>query len=265
MIWNLLSNAIKFTPKQGRVEISLDRVGSEAQIKISDTGQGIAPEFLPHVFDRFRQADASSTRAHTGLGLGLAIVRHLVELHGGTVRAESDGANQGATFVISLPLAAVLTTNKETLLEVRAAALGNKSKLECPPELEGLRVLVVDDEEDARELIAVVLEKCGADVTAVESVRAALVEIEKRKPDVIVSDIGMPGEDGYAFIERVREGEAARGERETPAAALTAFARAEDRMRVLRSGFQIHIPKPVEPAELVTVVVNLAGRNRKRE
>jgi PAS domain S-box-containing protein len=261
IIWNLLSNAIKFTPQDGRVQIRLERTGSHVEITVEDDGQGINPNILPHIFERFRQADSSTTRAHGGLGLGLAIVRHLVEMHGGTVRAESRGQGKGATFIVKLPLAAMRA------LDARRASDGEREHptatsgvpFNCPPELDGLRLLVVDDERDTLALLKAVLERCGASVIAVSSAGEALAALKETRPDVLISDLGMPEEDGYALIKKVRALSAEEGG-QTPSAALTAYARVEDRMKVLRSGFQIHIPKPVEPAELITVVANLAGR-----
>jgi PAS domain S-box-containing protein len=261
VIWNLLTNAIKFTPKGGRVQVKLERVNSHVEIMVSDSGIGISREFLPYVFDRFRQEDAATTRLHGGLGLGLSIVRQLTELHGGTARVESEGEGQGATFIISLPFIAVMSEQVEP--ERRHPTASDKSiALDCPPSLDGLRVLVVDDEEDTRDLLRAVLEKCGAEVTMAASTAEALDALEALRPDVLVSDLGMPGADGYALIARVRALPAERGG-QTPAAALTAYARAEDRLRVLSSGFQIHLPKPVEPMELIIVVANLAGRTGK--
>ena len=258
VLWNLLSNAIKFTPKDGSVQVRLERVNSHIEIIVSDTGQGIGHEFLPFVFDRFRQADSTLTRAHGGLGLGLSIVRHLVEMHGGTVRAESAGENLGATFTVKLPLRAI-HQESETAQPERAESDGADMAFNCPPELNGMRVLVVDDEEDARGLLVVVLEHCKARVKTCASVSEALAEVEGWAPDVIVSDIEMPGEDGYTLIRKLRAMEAGRGGR-IPAVALTAHARAEDRMRALSSGYQMHVPKPVEPAELAVVIASLAGR-----
>jgi PAS domain S-box-containing protein len=260
-IWNLLSNAIKFTPKDGRVQVKLERVNSHVEIIVTDDGQGVSHDILPHVFERFRQADSSMTRAHGGLGLGLAIVRHLVEMHGGTVRAESDGEGQGATFTIKLPLVLMRSFDVRRASDAERVHPTESSDVpfDCPPELEGLRLLVVDDEADTRTLLKAVLEQCGASVVAVASAGEALAALKESRPDVLISDLGMPGEDGYALIKKVRALSAEDGG-QTPSAALTAYARVEDRMKVLRAGFQIHIPKPVEPAELITVVANLAGR-----
>ncbi|HYN24414.1 MAG TPA: ATP-binding protein [Pyrinomonadaceae bacterium] len=255
--WNLISNAIKFTPKGGRVIVSLERVESHVEVTVSDTGKGIATEFLPHVFDRFRQADATTTRAFGGLGLGLAIVRQLVELHGGTVRVDSEGEGLGSTFTVSLPLMAVRSAVSDT-----GSAQQPEFKLpefDCPPELNGLRVLVVDDEADTCELLQVILEGCGAQVKTASSAAATLEAIAEEAFDVLISDIGMPEEDGYSLIAKVRALSKERGGK-VPAAALTAYAGEEDRIRVLRSGFQTHVPKPISPSELVAVVANLAGR-----
>ncbi|MEI2582040.1 hybrid sensor histidine kinase/response regulator [Scytonema sp. PRP1] len=256
IVWNLLSNAVKFTPKGGTVDVRLESINSRVEFQVRDTGVGIAPEFLPYVFERFRQADSSSTRSHGGLGLGLAIVRHLVELHGGTVRAESPGIGQGSTFIVNLPMkvGATKTSEREQLL----STLGGKEVQDGLPNLGGLRVLVVDDEPDARQLLSTVLLQHKAQVIAVSSAREALVALQKFQPDVLVSDIGMPQEDGYSLIRKVRAlpGESGR----TPAVALTAYARAEDRTQALNAGFQLHVPKPVNPTELATVVANLAGR-----
>jgi len=254
VVWNLVSNAIKFTPKGGRVMIRLERVESHVEITVSDTGLGIAPEFLPHVFDRFRQADATSTRVYGGLGLGLAIVRQLVELHGGTVGAKSAGEGHGATFTISLPLAAV----RGAADDMHSQAF-TSSEFDCPPRLEGLRVLVVDDEAETLEMLQFILEGCGARVRTANSAAAALEAITEDVFDALISDIGMPEEDGYSLIAKVRALGKERGG-SVPAAALTAYAGEGDRIRVLRSGFQIHVPKPVSAKELVAVVANLAAR-----
>ncbi|WP_414576167.1 PAS domain S-box protein [Anabaena sp. CCY 9402-a] len=265
IIWNLLSNAIKFTPTSGKVEIRLSKVaGSEqetnrtVQIQVIDTGIGINSNFLPYVFDRFRQADSSSTRSHGGLGLGLAIVRHLVELHGGTVHVYSPGEEQGATFTVKLPL---LAASQAAVIEPLTQLATNVSPLPMCPSLSGVRVLVVDDEVDSRDFATTVLEKCQAEVQAVDSVPAALEMIKQWQPDVLVSDIGMPNEDGYALIRKLRSLPPEQGGK-IPAAALTAYARAEDRTRAIQEGYQLHLPKPIEPIELATVVASLIGRNR---
>lgn len=257
--WNLLSNAIKFTPKGGRVQVRLERVNSHIEIVVTDTGVGIKAEFLPHVFDRFRQADQATTRQHGGLGLGLAIVRHLVELHGGTIQAESQGEDQGATFTVRLPVIPVY--QKEDLAErVHPAARDTLVSFECPENLNGVKILVVDDESDTRELLRVGLNHCGADVLIAGSAKEALEAIEKARPEILISDIGMPDEDGYELIKKIRALPARKGGK-TPAIALTAYARTEDRLRALRSGYQMHVPKPVELAELVAVITSLVQRS----
>jgi len=256
--WNLVSNAIKFTPKGGRVIVSLHRVESHVEFTVSDTGKGITPDFLPHVFDRFRQADQTSTRAFSGLGLGLAIVRQLVELHGGMVRVDSAGEGHGATFTVTLPSMAVRNAVSDT--ESAELPEFKLSELECPPELNGLRVLVVDDDVDTCELLQFILEGCGAQVKTASSAAAALEAVAEEMFDVLISDIGMPDEDGYSLIAKVHALGKEHGGKVPAAAALTAYAGEEDRIRVLRSGFQIHVPKPISPNELVAVVANLAGR-----
>lgn len=257
VIWNLLSNAIKFTPSGGRVSIQLENNGKQAQIQVSDTGKGISAEFLPHVFEYFRQADSSTTRTQGGLGLGLAIVRHLVELHGGTVSASSLGVGQGATFTVTLPLKIDRTQLKNSQLFL--GSVGSVQALNNPSVLEGKRVLVVDDDTDTRDFYITVLEQCGASVTAVASVSDALEALKRQRPDVLVSDIGMPCEDGYTLIGKVRALESVGG-RHLPAVALTAYAREVDRQQAIAAGFQEHLPKPVEPAELVAVVAHLVGQ-----
>jgi PAS domain S-box-containing protein len=258
VVWNLLSNAVKFTPHGGRIELQLHAVDSHARISVRDTGEGIKAEFLPYVFDRFRQADGSTTRTHGGLGLGLAIVRHLVELHGGTVSAESEGEGLGSTFIITLPLSA---QPQESMQEGEAELQlpGQESELEHLANLNGLRVLVVDDEADSLEFLSISLTECGAEVRAVSSAAEALSMLEEFRPDVLISDIGMPHEDGYTLMRKVRALGPEHGGA-IPAAAVTAYARSEDRMRALLAGFQTHIAKPVEPAELAAVVASLAGR-----
>jgi PAS domain S-box-containing protein len=258
VVWNLLSNAIKFTPRGGRVQVRLERTGSHIEIAVSDTGAGIKQEFLPHVFERFRQADQKMTRQHPGLGLGLAIVRHLVELHGGTVEAESPGEGKGATFTVKLPLISVYQ-RENSAERVHPAARETLPMYDCPERLDGLKVLVVDDEEDTLELLSFGLSQCGAAVKTVNSAQEALRSIENESPDLLVSDIGMPGEDGYELIGKVRALPARRGGK-VPAIALTAYARTEDRLRALRAGYQMHVPKPVEMAELVTVIASLIQR-----
>ena len=259
VIWNLLANAVKFTPKGGRVQIRLERVNSHVEIVVSDTGKGIKPEFLPHVFDRFRQSDGSMTRRHGGLGLGLAIVRQIVELHGGTASVDSAGEGQGATFTVKLPLLPIRREPESDVPRVHPAAEINP--VDCTAELDDLRVLLVDDEADSRDLLNLILNSCGASVTTASSASEALKIISGEKFDVIISDIGMPEEDGFSLIKKIRELTDAEGGN-VPAIALTAYARSEDRVQALRSGFQMHIAKPVEPSELVAAAANLAGRMR---
>jgi PAS domain S-box-containing protein len=255
-VWNLLTNAMKFTPKGGKVQVSLERVNSHLEICVSDDGEGIEPDLLPHLFERFRQGDASTTRRHGGLGLGLSIVKHLVEMHGGMARAKSPGPGQGSTFCIELPLM-LIHGRDETTVRTHPRYATEPTALTNHPSLEGITVLAVDDEHDALTLVKRVLESCGARVLIADSAGDALKLVRDEKPDVILSDIGMPGEDGYDFIRSVRSLPAAQGGR-TPAAALTAFARAEDRTRALLAGFQTHVAKPVEPTELTAVVSGLA-------
>ena len=262
VVWNLMSNAVKFTDKGGRVEVRLERTNSHAEITVSDTGRGIRTDFLPHVFDRFRQADGTSTRSHGGLGLGLAIVRHMVEMHGGAVEASSPGEGRGATFTVKLPLMVAHNEFRPTGGERAAGAAG--AAFEQSAILKGLRLLVVDDERDTRELLVLILSGFGAEVKTGASSSEALRLLAEWKPDVVVSDIEMPGEDGYTFIRQVRALDSARA-RNTPAVALTAYARVEDRMRALAAGFQMHVAKPVEPGELAVVIASVAERTRRNE
>lgn len=254
VFWNLLANAVKFTPKGGRVQVLLERVNSHVEVSIIDTGQGISPDFLPRVFDRFLQMDSTTTRRHGGLGLGLAIVKQLVEMHGGTVRAKSPGEGAGATFTVMLPIVAIHEERSQPGGPWKAEP--SEDRLEADL-LAGIEVLVIDDDQDARDLIAQILASSGASVSLAPGAREALGRIEAVRPDVLISDVGMPGMDGYEFLREVRRMHPAR---ELPAAALTAFARAEDRKRALLAGFQTHIAKPVDPAELVAVVASLIGR-----
>jgi signal transduction histidine kinase/CheY-like chemotaxis protein len=254
VIWNLMSNSIKFTPAGGNVLVQLEELGSHMQLTVSDSGKGITAEFLPHVFNRFSQADSSITRKQGGLGLGLAIVRHLVELHGGTIRAQSPGEGQGATFVVRLPLNPVYAEQSGS--EPRHPASG-EVRIESPPVLNGVQVLAVDDEPDAREFLAICLEKSGAEVRSVASAAEALDMLKRWHPSVLVADIGMPEEDGYTLIQKIREQEPG-GVAQIPAVALTAFAQTEDRSQALSAGYQVHVPKPVEPAELIAIVADLA-------
>jgi PAS domain S-box-containing protein len=254
VVWNLLSNAIKFTPRGGCVTVRLERGGDQARITVTDTGVGIPVEFLDRIFERFSQVDASSTRTHRGLGLGLAIVRHLVELHGGTVEASSPGPDRGSTFVVRLPLRAVRAT-AESRAGDGAGATETDSR---DRRLGGVRVLVVDDEEDARELVATLLRRMGAEVGVAASAAEAMTLIERERPDVLLSDVEMPHEDGYSLIRRVRRLPAERGG-DVPAAAVTAYARPEDRQRALDAGFQSHVAKPIEPALLADLVLDLVS------
>ncbi len=260
VVWNLLSNAVKFTPPGGRVTLRLDRVGDVAQLTVSDTGMGIASDFLPYVFDRFRQADSSSTRKYGGLGLGLAIVRHIVELHGGAIEAVSAGEGQGATFIVNLPISPQLpATDGRVAKEAQAPGLVTPETT-AAPELVGCRVMVVDDEVDTLDLLTTILSSSGADVRACRSVAEALATLAVWQPEIVVSDIAMPEQDGYRLIEEVRALDVAQG-RHTPALALTAYARVEDRVQVLRAGYDLFVPKPVEPDELLVTLARLAAGN----
>ena len=249
VVWNLVSNALKFTPKGGRVQVRLTEIDGDAQIEVTDTGIGISPEFLPFVFDRFRQADSSMSRRHSGLGLGMAIVRHLVELHGGTVSVESAGENQGTTFRL------LLTSHTGAAPEFPAPTLrafadpGLEAELE---HLDGVHVLIVEDDTDSRNVLAVLLQRLGALVEAVASAKEAYDRITHRRPDVLVSDIGMPDEDGYSLIRRLRQ--MSNGDRKLPAIALTAYARKQDAEAALIAGYDCHLPKPVTPADLVRAI-----------
>ncbi len=257
VVWNLLSNAVKFTPEAGRVEVRLERVASHIRVTVSDTGKGINTQFLPHIFERFCQADGTTTRKYGGLGLGLAIVRHLLELHGGKVHAESPGEGRGSTFTFNLPMMAVRIEPKGLGQFHRGAGTATLSRQ--LPTLEGLRVLVVDDETDAREMVNATLTQSGAEVRESSSVAEALEVIEEWHPDVLMSDIGMPDDDGYALIRKVRSLSQERGGG-TPAAALTAYAREEDRKLALAAGFHVHLSKPVGRGDLINAVAGLAGR-----
>ena len=263
VFWNLLTNAVKFTPKGGQVQVLVERVNSHLEVSVIDTGEGIVPDFLPHVFDRFRQADASTTRRHGGLGLGLAIVKQLVELHGGNIRAKSGGTGMGSTFVVSIPLTVIHADPEPDPTPARRHPLAGPVPFpdRACADIAGVRVLVVDDEPDARSLVRRLLGDCGAVVTTAASAREALALIRAERPDVLVSDIGMPNEDGYALIRRVRSLGPDEGG-DTPAIALTAYARSEDRMRAVMAGFQHHVVKPVEPAELITMVASLVTGKR---
>ena len=254
VVWNLLSNAIKFTPKGGQVSVRLETAPGSTAIRVADTGAGIRPDFLPYVFDRFRQAESTITRSHGGLGLGLSIVRHLVELHGGTVEVESEGEGRGATFTVRIPVRADLAPS----LAAGLAAAGAEPSPWDSTLLSGVHVLVVEDEVDTRDLLAMSLEQCGARVTAVATAAEAL-EALGTLPDILISDIGLPAEDGYSLLRKIRLLDPSRGG-DIPAAALTAYARAEDRLKALEAGFQTHLPKPIDPSELVATVARLAGK-----
>jgi PAS domain S-box-containing protein len=260
VVWNLLSNAIKFTPKGGRVQVRLLRINSHVEIEVSDTGQGISAEFLPYVFERFRQADGSISRSHGGLGLGLAIVRHIAELHGGTVAANSPGKDQGATFTIRLPLMVAHTKARSEERAHPRVDDGLALHFQSSQTLEGVKILIVDDEPESLLLLSTMLTESGAYIKTAASAVEGLARVKEWSPDVIVSDIGMPGEDGYSFMKRVKTWTRQAGVW-IPAVALTAYARTEDRMKALASGYQIHVPKPVEPAELITVLVSLVERH----
>lgn len=262
VVWNILSNAIKFTPKDGSIQVSLERINSHVEVTVSDSGIGIDEDFLPFVFDRFRQADSTSSKKYGGLGLGLSIVRQLVELHGGTVEANNREDVRGAVFTVKLPVMAVHPKSKQQTneLEPNIQAVGGVLPFDCPPSIEGTKILVVDDEPDARILLGTILEQCGAEIKTAESAAQTLLLLEEYEPDILVSDIGMPEVDGYELICKIREKEKGSGKR-LPAVALTAFARTEDRLRALSAGFNMHIPKPVEPAELIVVIANLTKSN----
>jgi len=259
VFWNLLSNAIKFTSKGGFVRVVTERVNSHVEVSVIDNGLGMKPEFLAVAFERFRQSDAAANQRTRGLGLGLSIVKNLVEMHGGTVQATSEGEGKGSTFVVQLPIVAV-QPRSEPRAHPRAALA--QSQLDLPDiSLAGLKIVLVDDEADARELLRRVLAGAGAEVVAAESAEAALQVLERVEPHVLISDIGMPDVDGYELIRRVRMLGAGAGR--TRAIALTAFARLEDRTRAMLAGYQMYLTKPVDPRELIVTVANLAGRLAK--
>lgn len=258
VIWNLLSNAVKFTPRGGKVQVRLERITSHCELTVSDTGQGISPKFLPFVFDRFSQADSSSTRAHAGLGLGLGIVRHLVELHGGTVQAFSRGEGQGAMFAVRLPLLVAHDRAADEVVRIELPAVRTFEQVFA--DLTGVSVLVVEDNDDSRKLLETILTRSGAVVQAAESVATALRMLAGEWPDIVISDIEMPGEDGYSLIRKIRLQEPP--SQRVPAIALTAYTRSADRVRALAAGFQTHMSKPVEPAELVAAVKSLSAQRK---
>jgi signal transduction histidine kinase/ActR/RegA family two-component response regulator len=243
---NLLTNAMKFTPRGGHVQVRLTRIGSQAQVQIIDDGEGIDTDFLPHIFDRFRQAESATGRAHGGLGLGLAIVRELVHAHGGTAVAESQGKGQGSTFTVTLPIPAVIPTH----IEPATPQLPQAEE----PSISGLRVLVVDDDADARELVALTLESRGAVIKLASSAAEALDFVTREKPDVMIADLGMPHEDGYVLIQKLRTLEQEDSQKRLPAIALTAFASAADRDQALAAGYDLHLAKPVGPTNLMHAV-----------
>ena len=259
VVWNLLSNAVKFTPNDGLVEVSLERTDSQAQITVSDTGEGIAPDFLPYVFDRFQQADGTITRRYGGLGLGLAIARHLVEVHGGTIQARSAGLGEGASFTVRLPLRAMRASPPQAITPGESVRQGDPLKTLDPAILYGLRILAVDDELDTREMLKAVLEQYGAEVLTAGSAKEAFEALPGFQADVLVCDIGMPEEDGYSLIRRIRALTTAAGGN-ISAIALTGYVRVEERMRALEAGYQMFVPKPVEADELVAIIANLLGR-----
>jgi CheY-like chemotaxis protein len=259
IVWNLMSNAVKYTPKHGHISITLERTNSMAQLVVKDSGRGIPASFLPFVFDRFRQADSTTTRAIGGLGLGLAIVRHLVDMHGGTVEAQSEGDSLGSTFKVRLPIRAVMATRNQASPALTSRVRDDVG-LELPSiDLTRLTVLVVDDDDETREVLKTLIVLRGGRAVSAASVAEALQFFAKNRPDVVICDIGLPGEDGYSLIRQIRRRSADDGGR-TPAIALTAYARAEDRTRALLAGFQTHVAKPAEPTELLAVVAALVGR-----
>ncbi len=261
IIWNLLTNAIKFTPEGGKIEVRLVSVDSYAEVTISDTGIGISPEFLPHVFERFRQADSTISRAYGGLGLGLAIVSRLVEMHGGSISVYSAGEGQGTTFILKLPLLNNVESEQVIVEELEEHSV-SISPTSYSPNLDDLQILVVDDESDVCELLAIALEEYGAQVTTANSVAEAIKVLDCLHPDILISDIGMPEEDGYTLLSKVRKIEAERGWR-IPAMALTAYVRQEDYIQSVSSGFQMHVSKPVDTTKLIEAIAKLAGRIEK--
>jgi CheY-like chemotaxis protein/anti-sigma regulatory factor (Ser/Thr protein kinase) len=274
VVWNLLTNAVKFTPEGGRVELRMEGADDSVRITVSDTGRGIEPEFLPFVFDPLRQADSSSARRYGGLGLGLSLVKHLVELHGGTITVASEGAGRGAAFTVTLPRRqSEFIAAPTPAVAPREVRMEGAITMDRDLSLEGLSVLVVDDQEEARELLTQALSEYGAEVTAVSSGVEALVFLSDppggKRPDALILDIAMPDEDGYTVLKKVRALQAAQGATADliPAIALTAYGRSEDRLRALQAGFHMHVAKPVEPAELAVVIANLTTRRaweRKR-
>jgi CheY-like chemotaxis protein/anti-sigma regulatory factor (Ser/Thr protein kinase) len=251
VMWNLLSNAVKYTPRGGKISVRLERINDVVRITVRDTGMGISSQFLPHVFERFKQADMSSTRVYSGLGVGLAIVRYLVELHGGVVSAASEGNGQGAVFVVTLP---ITTGSARWAIEKPAAAVVSERGNTAPIRVDAIKVLVVEDDLDTRELLMHVLSQYGAKVIAVDSVLAAIQSLEQHKPDVLVADLSMPGEDGFALIKKIR----LRTDelKDIPAIAVTSFVRPEDRSRALAAGYQFHIQKPLDVEILLRAIAS---------
>jgi signal transduction histidine kinase/ActR/RegA family two-component response regulator len=272
IVWNLLSNALKFTPRGGRVQVFLERVNSHLEITVADTGEGIRPEFLPFVFDRFQQADPSTTRRHSGLGIGLSIAKQLVELHGGSIRAKSPGEGKGATFTVALPLPTLQehgpsgeapADGYDQRVHPASGTVSRLSPGECPMDLAGVNALVVDDELDGRDVVQKLLQKCNARVFTAASADEAIEQLRHHGVDVLISDIGMPGRDGYDLIRQIRQLDDQPRSR-VPAIALTAFARSEDRTKAMMAGYNLHLSKPVELNELVVAVGSLAGRTGPR-
>jgi CheY-like chemotaxis protein len=258
IFWNLFSNAIKFTSEGGQVNVEAHRDESQVHVSVRDSGIGIAPEFLPYIFDRFRQADGSTTRVHGGLGLGLSIVKHLVQVHEGTVEVASQGKNLGTTFTVGLPLAQVASPESSNSQET-GEPQGNGMPVDSSSLLEGLRILVVDDEADSRELVTAILTRCGSEVRCCESAAEAITTFRSWKPDVLVSDIGMPKEDGYMLISKLRKLRMKLAQ-QIPVVALTAYATDDDRSRTMSAGFHAHVTKPIEPDALVRSIAGAAGR-----
>ena len=257
VLWNLLSNAVKFTGRGGKVQARLERLDSHVELTVSDTGIGISPDFLPYVFERFRQADAGIARERDGLGLGLSIARQLIEMHGGTIDASSAGVGKGATFRVRIPVMIVQPVPDE--VPRTDPRTGSHFVTAAGADLHGVHVLAVDDEPDALSLVREVLEAAGARMTTAESAEEALEKIAADVPDVVIADLGMPRVDGFRFIDRLRHHVNVQI-RAVPAVAVTAYARSEDRLKALRAGFQIHLAKPIDPAELMTTVAALAKR-----
>jgi CheY-like chemotaxis protein len=261
-MWNLLTNAVKFTPKGGRIQIMMRRINSSVEIRVSDNGQGISADFLPYIFERFQQQDKTKSRRHGGLGLGLAIIYRIVELHGGSIKAESAGVGSGAAFTVSLPVTAFQRKKENDADKIPAAILPDDGRL-SPPDptrLSGFNILIVDDAADAREMIGFILTEQGANVTTASTVSEAVEKFESSAPDLVISDIEMPDEDGFSLIKKLNDFNK-RQKRKIPAIALTAHAGSSERLKVLSAGYRMHLAKPVEPEELLTIVTNFAHWN----